>query len=59
MNCTCRHNSYVSEAVTGDVLLALKGDPCQSLLPQEGACSADSNQYLNYTLKGEKRLFSF
>lgn len=40
VNCNCRHNSYVSEAVSEDVLLALKDDPCQKLHPQEGACGA-------------------
>lgn len=40
VNCNCRHNSYVSEAVSEDVLLALKDDPCHKLHPQEGACGA-------------------
>lgn len=58
----CRHNSYVSEAVNEDVLLALKGDPCQSLHPQEGACGAGCGSWLLISTlhtEGGKKAFPF
>lgn len=62
MSCSYRHNSNVSEAVSEDVLLALKDDTCQSLHPHQVPVVLDGAadyKYLTSTLKGEKRLFNF